>query len=85
MSISGNRLKVLVAKQKRHVYYKNQLREVEFCVYKNYISVFGIPIFPLSKTYSAEIPELNEYYDHGPFVKMPDELFEICRQMTRLL
>ena len=85
MNGSENRLKLLVLKEKRKVYYKNQLREIEFRIYKNYASFLGIPVFPLGTTYSGIIPELNEYYDHGPFVKIPNELFEICQQLTRQL
>ncbi len=82
---TGNYIKVLVERKTKNVYYKNQLRDVEFCIYRNYAAFYGFPIFPLGKTYSAKISELDEYYEHGPFVKMPEELFEVCKQMNRLL
>lgn len=53
-------------------------------IYKRYWTVFFIPLIPLGKFYSIEIPQTNEYFDTNFFTpKMPEKYLEICKEIGR--
>ena len=52
-------------------------------IFKNFITIFFIPLIPLGKKYSIYIPHTGEYYENNYFSKMPEDLLEICKQAAR--
>lgn len=52
-------------------------------VFKNYITLFFVPLIPLGKKYSIYIPHTDEYYETNYFSKMPDHYLEICKEIGR--
>ena len=55
----------------------------EIKVYKNFITLFFIPIIPLGKKYSLYIPHSDEYFENNYFSKMPEKYLEICEEVGR--
>ena len=55
----------------------------EVKIYKNYLTLFFIPIIPLSKSYSLYIPHSDEYFENSYFSKMPEEYLQICKEIGR--
>ncbi len=55
----------------------------EVKVFKNYITLFFIPIIPIGKKYSIYIPHTDEYFEQNHFSKMPPQYQEICEQVGR--
>ncbi len=53
-------------------------------VYRQYISLFFVPVIPLSKKYSLYIPHSDAYFEQDHFSKMPAEYLEICKEAGRL-
>ena len=53
-------------------------------VYKRYLELFFISLFPLGKSYSIYIPHSDEYYEDGFFSKIPEEYLEVCKEAGRL-
>lgn len=84
MAQNKNTLKLLKAKVKRNVYYKNTLQEVEFFIYRNYFSIFGYPIFSVGKSYAASVTQTGEYYEQGVMGNMPEDLLEIAKDISRI-
>lgn len=52
-------------------------------VFKNFITLFFMPIIPIGRKYSIYIPHSDEYYENGTFSKMPAEYLEICKEVGR--
>lgn len=55
----------------------------EIKVFRNYITLFFIPLIPLGKKYSIYIAHSDEYYENNYFAKMPAQYLEICKQIGR--
>ena len=55
----------------------------EIKVFKNYITLFFIPLISLGKKYSIYIPHTDEYYETDYFSKMPENYLEICKEVGR--
>ena len=80
--IAGNSKK-LVGKETRKINKNGFLVNAEIKVFKNYITLFFIPIIPLGKKYSIYIPHSDEYFENNYFSKMPGEYLEICKDVGR--
>ncbi len=53
----------------------------EVKVFRNYITVFFIPLIPLGKEYSIYIPHSDEYFETSYFSKIPKEYEAICKEV----
>lgn len=80
--IAGNTQK-LIGQETRKINKSAFLVNAEIKVYRNYITLFFIPIIPLGKSYSIYIPHSDEYYENNYFSKMPEKYLEICREVGR--
>ena len=60
--IAGNTQK-LIGQETRKINKSAFLVNAEIKVYRNYITLFFIPIIPLGKSYSIYIPHSDEYYE----------------------
>ena len=80
--IAGNTRK-LVGQETRKINKNGLMVNAEIKVYKNYITLFFIPIIPLGKKYSIHIPHSDEYFENNYFSKMPAEYLEICKDVGR--
>lgn len=80
--IAGNTRK-LVGQEIRKINKNGLMVNAEIKVYKNYITLFFIPIIPLGKKYSIYIPHSDEYFENNYFSKMPAEYLEICKDVGR--
>ena len=80
--IAGN-VKKLIGKETRKINKNGFLVNVEIKVYKNFITLFFIPIIPIGKNYSIYIPHSDEFFENNYFSKMPQEYLEICKEVAR--
>lgn len=80
--IAGN-VKKLVGQETRKINKNGLMVNAEIKVYKNYITLFFIPIIPLGKKYSIYIPHSDEYFENNYFSKMPEKYLEICKDVGR--
>lgn len=80
--IAGNTRK-LVGQETRKINKNGFMVNAEIKVFKNYLTLFFIPLSPLGKNYSIYIPHSDEYYESGGFSKMPEEYLEICKEVGR--
>lgn len=80
--IAGNGKK-LIGKETRKINKNGFLVNVEIKVYKNFITLFFIPIIPIGKNYSIYIPHSDEFFENNYFSKMPQEYLEICKEVGR--
>lgn len=80
--IAGNTQK-LIGQETRKINKSGFLVNAEIKVYRNYMTLFFIPIIPLGKSYSIYIPHSDEYYENNYFSKMPEKYLEICREVGR--
>ena len=80
--IAGN-TKKLVGRETRKINKNGFMVNAEIKVFKNYITLFFIPIIPLGKKYSMYIPHSDEYFEQGAFSKMPEDLLEVCKEVGR--
>ena len=80
--VAGNTRK-LVGQETRKINKNGLMVNAEIKVYKNYITLFFIPIIPLGKKYSIYIPHSDEYFENNYFSKMPAEYLEICKDVGR--
>ena len=80
--IAGN-VKKLIGKETRKINKNGFLVNVEIKVYKNFITLFFIPIIPIGKNYSIYIPHSDEFFENNYFSKMPQEYLEICKEVGR--
>jgi hypothetical protein len=80
--IAGN-TKKLVGQETRKINKNGFMVNAEIKIYKNYITLFFIPLIPLGKKYSIYIPHSDEYYEQNYFSKMAEEYLEICKEVGR--
>ncbi len=80
--IAGN-VKKLAGQETRKINKNGLMVNAEIKVYKNYITLFFIPIIPLGKKYSIYIPHSDEYFENNYFSKMPAAYLEICKDVGR--
>ncbi|WP_332033827.1 hypothetical protein [Kaistella sp.] len=80
--IAGNTNK-LVGQETRKINKNGFMVNAEIKVFRNYITLFFIPLIPLGKKYSIYIPHTDEYYETNYFSKMPDHYLEICKEIGR--
>lgn len=80
--IAGN-TKKLVGQETTKINKNGFLINAEIKVFRNYITMFFIPLIPLGKKYSIYIPHTDEYYETNYFSKMPDHYLEICKEIGR--
>ena len=80
--IAGN-VKKLAGQETRKINKNGLMVNAEIKVYKNYITLFFIPIIPLGKKYSIYIPHSDEYFENNYFSKMPANYLEICKDVGR--
>jgi len=80
--IAGNSRK-LVGQETRKINKNGFMVDAEIKVYKNFITLFFIPIIPLGKKYSFYIPHSDEYFENNYFSKMPEKYLELCKEVGR--
>lgn len=80
--IAGN-TKKLIGRETRKINKNGFLVNAEIKVFRNFITLFFIPIIPIGRKYSIYIPHSDEYYENGTFSKMPAEYLEICKEVGR--
>ena len=80
--IAGNTKKI-VAQKTVQINRNGFMVNADVKVFKNFITLFFIPLIPMGKNYSIYIPHTDEYYENNYFSKMPDDLLEICKQIGR--
>lgn len=80
--IAGNTNK-LVGQETRKINKNGFMVNAEIKVFRNYITLFFIPLISLGKKYSIYIPHSDEYYETNYFSKMPDHYLEICKEIGR--
>lgn len=80
--IAGNSKK-LVGQETTKINKNGFIVNAEVKVFRNYITLFFIPLIPLGKKYSIYIPHTDEYYETNNFSKMPDHYLEICKEIGR--
>ena len=80
--IAGNSRK-LVGQETRKINKNGFMVNAEIKVYKNFITLFFIPIIPLGKKYSFYIPHSDEYFENNYFSKMPEKYLELCKEVGR--
>ena len=80
--IAGN-VKKLVGQETRKINKNGLMVNAEIKVFRNFITLFFIPIIPIGRKYSIYIPHSDEYYENGTFSKMPAEYLEICKEVGR--
>ena len=80
--IAGN-TKKLVDQETRKINKNGFMVNAEIKVFRNYITLFFIPLIPLGKKYSIYIPHTDEYYETNYFSKMPENYLEICKEVGR--
>lgn len=73
----------LIGEEKRKINKNGFLVSAEIKVYKNFITLFFIPIIPLGKKYSIYIAHSDEYFENNYFSKMPEEYLQICKEVGR--
>ena len=81
--IAGGNVKKLAGQETRKINKNGLMVNAEIKVYKNYITLFFIPIIPLGKKYSIYIPHSDEYFENNYFSKMPANYLEICKDVGR--
>ncbi len=55
----------------------------EVKIFRDYITLFFIPLIPLGKRYTLYIPHSDEYYENTYFTKMPQEYLQICKEVAK--
>lgn len=80
--IAGN-VKKLIGQETRKISKNGFMVNAEIKIFKNYITLFFIPIIPIGKKYSIYIPHSDEYFENTAFSKMPAEYLEICKEAGR--
>ena len=81
--IAGN-TKKLVGQETRKINKNGFMVNAEIKVFKNYITLFFIPLIPIGKSYSIYIPHSDEYFEQNSFSKMPENYLEICKEVGRM-
>lgn len=73
----------LVGQETRKINKNGFMVNAEIKVFRNYITLFFIPLIPLGKKYSIYIPHSDEYYETNYVSKMPENYLEICKEVGR--
>ena len=73
----------MVGQETRKINKNGFMVNAEIKVYKNFITLFFIPIIPLGKKYSLYIPHSDEYFENNYFSKIPEKYLEICKEVGR--
>ena len=76
-------VKKLIGQETRKINKNGFMVNAEIKIFKNYITLFFIPIIPIGKKYSIYIPHSDEYFENTAFSKMPAEYLEICKEAGR--
>lgn len=80
--IAGN-VKKLIGQETIKINKNGFMVNAQIKVFKNFITLFFVPIIPIGRKYSIYIPHSDEYYENGTFSKMPAEYLEICKEVGR--
>ena len=80
--IAGN-VKKLIGQETIKINKNGFMVNAQIKVFKNFITLFFVPIIPIGKKYSIYIPHSDEYYENNYFSKMPVEYLEICKEVGR--
>ncbi len=80
--IAGN-VKKLIGQETIKINKNGFMVNAQIKVFKNFITLFFVPIIPIGKKYSIYIPHSDEYYENNYFSKMPAEYLEICKEVGR--
>lgn len=78
--IGGNSRKK-AGQERKQMLFHGQFVTAEITVYKNYITIFFIPLIPMGKNYTVYIPDTGEWYQDGLFSKLPPALADACREV----
>ena len=74
----------VVAKENRKVLKNGFEVNAIITVYKKYIELFFIPIFPIKTSYSMYIPHSDEYFEAGNISQIPKEYLDICKDVANM-
>ncbi len=80
--VAGN-VKKLIGQETVKINKNGFMVNAQIKVFKNFITLFFVPIIPIGKKYSIYIPHSDEYYENNYFSKMPVEYLEICKEVGR--
>lgn len=80
--VAGN-VKKLIGQETTKINKNGFMVNAQIKVFKNFITLFFVPIIPIGKKYSIYIPHSDEYYENNYFSKMPAEYLEICKEVGR--
>ena len=80
--IAGN-VKKLIGQETIKINKNGFMVNAQIKIFKNFITLFFVPIIPIGKKYSIYIPHSDEYYENNYFSKMPVEYLEICKEVGR--
>lgn len=80
--VAGN-VKKLIGQETTKINKNGFMVNAQIKVFKNFITLFFVPIIPIGKKYSIYIPHSDEYYENNYFSKMPVEYLEICKEVGR--
>lgn len=80
--IAGN-TKKLAGEETRQISRNGNYTTAQIRIFKNYITLFFIPLMPTGRSYSIFLPQTGEYYETGMFGRMPADLLEICKETGR--
>ena len=80
--VAGN-VKKLIGQETTKINKNGFMVNAQIKIFKNFITLFFVPIIPIGKKYSIYIPHSEEYYENDYFSKMPAEYLEICKEVGR--
>lgn len=80
--VAGN-VKKLIGQETTKINKNGFMVNAQIKIFKNFITLFFVPIIPIGKKYSIYIPHSDEYYETNYFSKMPVEYLEICKEVGR--
>lgn len=80
--VAGN-VKKLIGQETTKINKNGFMVNAQIKIFKNFITLFFVPIIPIGKKYSIYIPHSDEYYENNYFSKMPVEYLEICKEVGR--
>ena len=80
--VAGN-VKKLIGQETTKINKNGFMVNAQIKIFKNFITLFFVPIIPIGKKYSIYIPHSYECYENNYFSKMPAEYLEICKEVGR--
>ena len=80
--VAGN-VKKLIGQETTKINKNGFMVNAQIKIFKNFITLFFVPIIPIGKKYSIYIPHSDEYYENNYFSKMPVEYLELCKEVGR--